>query len=200
MNGFKRFRRWLRFNLKYLGRLPWDTGISPPELRDFIQQAPAGRALDLGCGTGTNLLTLAQQGWKVTGVDLAGLSVRQARTKLRQAGFPARVVRGGVTTAQLGSGYDLALDIGCYHNLTGDERAIYRERLLEWLAPGGSFLLYAHGRRSPESPHGVDERDLTALDAILTRVWQQDTAERRPDGGGGFPSVWVRYDRPPGKG
>ncbi|HZD55845.1 MAG TPA: class I SAM-dependent methyltransferase, partial [Anaerolineales bacterium] len=63
--------RRIFFNLWYYREPPWDTGISPPELLAFIESHPAGQALDLGCGTGTNVITLARNGWQVTGVDFA---------------------------------------------------------------------------------------------------------------------------------
>jgi len=63
--------RRINFNLWYFRRPPWDRGISPPELFDFISKHPAGRAIDLGCGTATNVITLAQNGWQVTGIDFA---------------------------------------------------------------------------------------------------------------------------------
>src|SRR5689334_21905005 len=50
--------RRLSFNLWYFRNPPWDSGISPPELLEFIQTHPAGKAIDLGCGTGTNVITL----------------------------------------------------------------------------------------------------------------------------------------------
>ena len=40
-----------------------------------------GRALDLGCGTGTNALWLTQHGWRVVGVDFASLAIESARRK-----------------------------------------------------------------------------------------------------------------------
>ena len=64
--------RRLSYALAYrTGRTPWDTGVTPPELVDLIQGADAltsGSALDMGCGTGTNVAYLADRGWTATGV------------------------------------------------------------------------------------------------------------------------------------
>jgi cyclopropane fatty-acyl-phospholipid synthase-like methyltransferase len=197
MNPIYRLWRWFRFNLVYLGSPPWDTGISPPELTHFLAEAPPGRALDLGCGTGTNLLTMARQGWQVAGVDFAWLPVLRARTKLRAEGYAARVRRGDVTSdLGLGGPFDLVLDIGCFHGLTPAGRQAYRENLQRWLSPGGTYLLYAHWRRSPESKFGVDDGDVAAFQSFLTLNWRQGGSEVRPDGGGGFPSLWARFDQP----
>jgi predicted TPR repeat methyltransferase len=58
-----------------LGLKPWDTGVVPPELVALVEGPDAlrpGRALDLGCGTGTHVVYLEHRGWLTTGVDLAG--------------------------------------------------------------------------------------------------------------------------------
>lgn len=44
--------------------------------------APPGDVLDLGCGTGSLSLLAAEQGHRVTGVDLSPAMVELARTKL----------------------------------------------------------------------------------------------------------------------
>jgi 2-polyprenyl-3-methyl-5-hydroxy-6-metoxy-1,4-benzoquinol methylase len=85
------------FNLWYFKKPPWDTGVSPPELIGFIATHPPGRALDLGCGTGTNVITLAQHGWQVTGVDFARKAIVMGKRKVRQAGVNADLRVGDVT-------------------------------------------------------------------------------------------------------
>lgn len=193
---FEKVQRWIRFNLLPFGSPPWDTGVSPPELKSFLSSADPGNALDLGCGTGTNLVTITKRGWEVVGVDIAWLSVLRARAKLREANAPARVVHGDVT-GKLGfsTTFDLILDIGCYHSLSPRGRLGYRENIQKWLKPGGTYLMYAHKRTSQQNKHGITPQDLDTFQSFLSLAWREDSPEKRPDGGGGRPSIWARFVR-----
>ena len=89
------FLRRLFFNIWYyqsgiFQTPPWDTGISPPELINYLESHTPGLALDLGCGTGTNVITMAEYGWQVTGVDFVRRAISKARDKAIHAGsnFP----------------------------------------------------------------------------------------------------------------
>lgn len=189
-------KRRLQFNLRYLGKPPWDTGVSPPELIHSIENSEPGRVLDVGCGTGTNLLYMAKLGWHVVGVDITWLSVCRARKKLRQAGVEGEVLRGDVAgKLPLEGSFNFVLDIGCFHSLSTRGRSHYRKNLQRWLKEGGTYLLYAHRRTSRKSSHGITEQDLAAFSRLLALTWRKDSAEKRPDGGGGRPSSWLRYDR-----
>ena len=193
---FSKIHRWLQFNFRYLGRPPWDTGISPPELCAFLASAKPGWALDLGCGTGTNLLTMLEHGWSVSGVDIAWLSVLRARRKLHKAGYRDRVMQGNVSGNVLQNlRFDFVLDIGSYHSLNEVERGNYQNNLQRWLNPGGTYLLYAHRKNAPTDTHGITEKDLSDFSTFLAMHWREDDAEKRPDGRGGRPATWVRYDR-----
>lgn len=192
----ERIKRRIFQNLFYLGNPPWDTGVSPPELKAFLRVAEPGYALDVGCGTGTNLVTLAGYGWEVVGVDAAWLSVLQARSKLKDAGLEGHVLQGDVTDEMpFERTFDLVLDIGCYHSLSPGSRAVYRRNLQKWLGLDGTFLMYAHWRASPESGHGVGVEDLRTFQSFLALRWREKKKEVRPDGSGGFPAVWAKFER-----
>jgi SAM-dependent methyltransferase len=194
------FLRRLRFNLRYYRNPAWDTGISPPELMAFIsgysaingQGRGAGRALDLGCGTATNVITLAQHGWQVTGVDFAWTGIGRARRKARRAGVDVDLRVGDVTREGVADGvYDLVLDIGCFHSLTPEGRAAYVRNLERLMAPGGTFLLYASVRVDEEvDGRGVPESELTALAEEMELVSREDGTNR-----GRRPSVWLTFRR-----
>ena len=69
------------------GNLPWDTGTPDEHLVAAVRAghvAPA-RALEIGCGTGTNALWLAAQGFDVLGVDVSPLAIEKARAKAAAA-------------------------------------------------------------------------------------------------------------------
>src|SRR5262249_28326532 len=73
----------LLYEIAYrVGFVPWDTGAPPAELVAAVEgpnRLAPGRALDLGCGTGTNVVYLCRHGWQVTGVDMVGRALSLAR-------------------------------------------------------------------------------------------------------------------------
>jgi ubiquinone/menaquinone biosynthesis C-methylase UbiE len=186
------FLHHLNFNLWYYFKPPWDSGISPPELLDYLADHPAGRVIDLGCGTGTNAITLARHEWQVTGIDFAPRAVDLAKRKLQKANITARLSVGDVTRlVGIDGPFDLALDIGCFHGIT--DRAAYLASLNRILIPGGHWLMYGFFK-SASTPRGSG---LSApdLELILSKGFQlisrQDSMDKR-----GRPSAWFLYNRP----
>ena len=187
MNLFRR----LSFDFSYLSKPPWDSGISPPELMEFIRNHAPGRALDLGCGTATNVITLAQAGWQVTGVDFSWRAVRKGYQKLRKTRIEAQLLVDDVTKLrEIHGSYELILDIGCYHSLPVDIRPAYRTNIDRLLAPQGFHLLYAFLPSSPGSLPGITQDDLEALNQSRQMVNRRDSPDRQ-----GRASTWLCYQK-----
>jgi len=186
-------RQWLEFNRWYLRRKrpPWDSGISPPELMAYIESHTPGRAMDLGCGTGTNVITLAQRHWQVVGVDFAVKAIVTARRKLRDAGVRAELRVGDVTRLKSVAGpFDLILDIGCFHALDAAGRTRYADSVNRLLLPGGTFLLYAQFKPTPTaSTFGLVDADLEVFAPLqqLARQDGKDTVSQRH-------SAWLTFE------
>jgi SAM-dependent methyltransferase len=181
---------WLRrifFNFMYYRNPPWDTGISPPELLSHIQSHPPGKALDLGCGTGTNVITLAKNGWQVTGVDFAPRAIALARQKARQAGVTADLRVEDVTHLEHITGpFDLVLDMGCFHSLGEEGRKAYLQNMQRFLGPQGVFLLYTFFAPAGTDSPGITPAEVAALTSQFRLVSRQDGSDR----GRGRPSAW----------
>jgi len=180
--------RWINFNFKYLGRPRWDTGVSPPELIRFIQESEPGLALDLGCGTGTNLITLAKVGWNVTGVDYGWIAVNRARKNLRHANLDGKVFCRDVSRLEfLNDTYDLILDIGCFHGLKKKQKCRYVDQVIKLLSVRGNFLLYGF-LWNIENPFGIQEKEIQRFMDQLKLISRSDGVDN-----GGQKSVWLHF-------
>ncbi len=183
----------LMFILRYfLGRTPWDTNITPPEVVEFINQTPPGKALDLGCGTGTNAMALARAGWEATGVDFAPKAIRIARKKAAEAGLKIDFHVGDVADLSMLTGpFDYVLDIGCLFTLNNDDRKKYAENLAMVVNPGGVFMLYAKLPRIRKGvPWGISPEEVDSLlEGSFEKLRFVAGSENE------FPSAWYWYGK-----
>lgn len=184
-------RKFIRFNLAALGNPPWETGITPPEVREHLANYPPGRALDLGCGTGTNVINICKHGWDAVGVDFIPVSIIKAKRKAHLSGVAdkARFHLDTVTRLKAISGkFDLILDMGCYHNLTPRERRLYQEKINLHLQNDGIFMLYGM-LGGEDSDHGIFNSDLDAFSGFLVLHKRQDGVDRNRN------SLWLWFTR-----
>ena len=181
------------FNFRYFrNNIPWDSGISPPELLEFITKYPPGRAIDLGCGTGTNVITLTEHGWQVSGVDFVPRAIKIARRKIKAAKIDADLHVGDVTKLrQIQSKFDLALDMGCFHNLE-KKKGDYLNRLDEILAPSGYWLLYDHmlSPQFSDPNHGLSTDDFKMIESRFDLISRTDSHDKI-----GRNAVWALFQK-----
>jgi SAM-dependent methyltransferase len=193
--NFSRLFFWFAY---WRGRARWDTGISPPELVALVEGEHAltpGKALDLGCGTGTNCVYLAQHGWDVSGVDFTARALEKASEKAARAGVIVKFYRGDVTRLgelPLRGPFDLLFDLGCFHSLTPQGRAAYAQGVAALSKPGTVFLLYSFVPRKIGSRMiGVTEAEVKATFDGLFTCEQVDWGSDAPGTG----SAWYSFRR-----
>jgi len=158
------------FRAAYLvGFKPWDSGVPAPELVATVEgehRLPAGKALDLGCGTGTNCIYLAEHGWDATGVDFVPRAIKSAGQKASSAGVSPRFIAGDVTRLNslgIGSGFDLLFDLGCFHSIPDSGRDAYVSGATEVARTGATMLLFGfvRGASPPRfGPRGLARREV----------------------------------------
>ena len=152
-----------------VGFTPWDTGVVPDELSALVEgddALPAGRALDIGCGTGTQSVYLAQHGWRVTAIDAVDRPLARARARAEAARVAVDWIHADVP--ELGAvgiepGLTLAFDRGCFHGLNDRQRAAYAAGVTALSRPGATLLMMAFApSRVPGAPAGVEDREIVA--------------------------------------
>jgi cyclopropane fatty-acyl-phospholipid synthase-like methyltransferase len=181
----------LFFTLQYWFRNPpWDTQITPPEVIQFLESHPPGKALDLGCGTGTNAITIVEHGWQATGVDFIPRAIKTAKRKAKKAGLSGStifisdsVLRPGFVEGK----FDLILDIGCFHSFRGEDIQRYARNIPGLLSPGGTLLMYVHLAENEKSNHGATEAGIRVLEKHFKLIKRVDGEESSR------PSAWLEF-------
>jgi methyl halide transferase len=148
------------------GNTPWDSGLASKELQRALSEhsiAP-GRALELGCGTGTNAVFLAQQGFDVTAVDCSSLALEQAREKAVDAGVRVNWIEADVQNFGAGlQPFEFVFDRGCYHCCRRVDLLGYLQTLENVTAPGTRYLSLcgnANEQTEGQGPPRVTEQEI----------------------------------------
>jgi SAM-dependent methyltransferase len=96
---------------------------------------------------------LAQQGFTVTGVDVAPLAIERAEQRAHAAGVQVRfVVADLLHLPDLNGPFEFFFDRGCYHAVRRDAPAQYAPAVARQLASGGRGLILAGNAREPHDP------------------------------------------------
>src|SRR5262249_29166992 len=138
------------------GETPWDTGRPSSELVRVLAEEgiKPGKAVELGCGTGTNAVWLATQGFEVTTLDLSPLAVEQARRRAEGAGVGGDFLVGDVLSppGELAGPFDFVFDRGCYHVVRREDVGAYLRTLESLTRPGTLALVLTGNAREPHDP------------------------------------------------
>jgi cyclopropane fatty-acyl-phospholipid synthase-like methyltransferase len=154
------------WNSAYEGSPPWDIGGPQPE---FVKLAEAGKLqgqiLDVGCGTGEQVMLAARHGAVAMGVDIAELAIERARAKAEERGISATFqVADVLHLDQLGRQFDVITDSGVFHVFDDEQRPVYVNSLRSALLRGGMYYMMCFSDRQPGDwgPRRVSQAELRA--------------------------------------
>ena len=152
------------WNNVYEGSPPWDIGEPQPE---FVKLADAGklqgRILDVGCGSGEQVILAARHGAEAMGVDISELAIERARAKAEERGVSATFqVADVLHLDQLGRQFDVITDSGVFHVFDDEQRPVYVDSLWSALRPGGMYYMMCFSDRQPGDwgPRRVSQAEL----------------------------------------
>jgi SAM-dependent methyltransferase len=151
------------------GHLPWDTGEPEPLLVEFVQSGAVApnRTLEIGAGTGTNAIWLAERGFDVVGLDVSPLAVERAQAKMNGQSLRCRfAARDFLAEGAPGGGFEFVFDRGCFHVFDEpSERQRFAAHVAAALAPGGLWLSLIGSTEGPPREVGPPRR--SACDVTL---------------------------------
>jgi len=136
---------------------PDQVEITDVILDEELQTRPAGTALDLGCGAGSNALNLAQKGWTVTGVDWAEHAIKLAKKAAHEKGLNATFYVDDITSWDPPTQFDLVISM--YALPGGEDNKRVLQTAVKALAPGGT-LIVAEWDKSMTEVWGFGEDEL----------------------------------------
>lgn len=127
----------------------------------------AGTALDMGCGSGQNILALAARGWQVTGIDFSEHAVFLAERAAWKAGVHARFKVADAIDWTSTNRYDLV--VSTYSLPVGGRAVAYIRNACKAVAPGGTILI-AEWNTSMAPVWGFRECTLHTPDGIAAAM------------------------------
>jgi SAM-dependent methyltransferase len=165
--GTKGMRLLDRWDSAYRGdsRPPWDKGAPSSHLKAAVEsgRVKPGRAVVLGCGTGTNAIYLAKKGFDVTAIDIAPTALNLAEEKAKKANVKVRWQLADVVAPPIDlEPFDFIFDRGCYHGVRRGNARGYVEAAKRLSRPGTQLLILA-GNANEERHYGpprVKEEEL----------------------------------------
>lgn len=188
----------MKWNARYAERSAGAAREISACLREWVEHAPPGRALDIACGTGRNAIFLASRGFVVEALDISALALAQARQAAGAAGAQVDWIERDLDEGLAVAGpYQLVIQLH-YVN------AAITRSVPSLLAPGGVFICQQHLQTSEavggpqSSQHRVAAGELPQLAAGLEILHYAETLRSDPDGQRFALATLVARRSPPG--
>ena len=151
------------------GSTPWDIGRPDFNLTDMVTEKPIRdcKALEIGCGTGSNAVWLAQQNFSVTATDVSEIAIQKAKERASDSGVKCVFLVSDFLNDEIpGAPFGFVFDRGCFHSFDSDEeRKQLAENVAFHLEKEGLWLSLVGSTDGPPREVGPPQR--SARDIVI---------------------------------
>jgi cyclopropane fatty-acyl-phospholipid synthase-like methyltransferase len=167
----------------------WEQAIPEEKTRDecamiksVLRPKPSGRLLDVPCGPGRHLATLAAKGYHMTGIDISQEALDGARNSLQQAGLKATLICANMSEIPKLDSMDAAYCLGnSFGYFDRDQTQQFLKSLAVTLTRKAGFLLNT-AIAAESILTALDERNWLRIGDILFLIENEyDASQSRLD-------------------
>jgi len=150
--------------------IPWNRPEPPPPLIELVESGkiiPCD-SIDIGCGTGSSVLYLAEKGFNATGVDFSPTAINMARYRAENKKLKCRFISADIINEpeMIENKFDFASDWGVLHHVFPEHREAYLRNVYNFLKPGGHYMSVCFSEKN-EQFEGNGKYRSTSLGTIL---------------------------------
>jgi methyl halide transferase len=143
----------------------WDLGqVAPPFVRLWEEgKLPLGKVLVPGCGRGHEVLFLAGNGFKVTGVDYSEGAVTYLNKSLMEQGLEGQILHQDFFSLDDSHDavYDLVIEQTFFCAISPRQRQSYVQHVTRMLKPEGMLVgLFYHTGKEGGPPYNTTREDI----------------------------------------
>jgi len=152
------------FESAYAGTPAWE--ICRPQHEILKLEAAGeihGRVLDVGCGTGENVLYLVKNGYEVVGVDVASAAIDKAKKRASIRSIRGLfLVHDALRLETIGLKFDTIIDSGLFHVFSDDARKKFVKSISSVLRIGGTYFMLCFSELEPPGwgPRRVTQNEI----------------------------------------
>jgi SAM-dependent methyltransferase len=142
-------RFWQTMGPTLFTRERWtNVTVEMDQILGLLELEDGAAVLDLCCGPGRHSLELARRGYRVTGVDLTGSYLNEARTRAQKEGLDVDFVREDMRRFRRNNAFDAAINLftsfGYFEDPEEDRQVSLN--VFQSLKPGGVLLMDLMGK------------------------------------------------------
>jgi SAM-dependent methyltransferase len=153
------------------------SGRANVRLTEVARALPPGRALDLGCGEGGDAMWLAEQGWRVTAVDISQIALDRAAADARARNVLERIdfQRHDMPHTFPEGIFDL-VSAHFLHSMAELDRPRLLRMGAEAVAAGGTLLIVDHAGPPPWASKMQHHHEFPSADEVVASLKLDNTA------------------------